>query len=125
MRVGVVLEDNKGLESNVSMHFGQCRFFLIADLDGGKKKIVSSRVVPNPASHGGGGCVAVDEILKHKITHVISGGMGMGAQEKFAQAGVEVFGCSGNVEKAINDLMDNALSGLDSCKEHGHEGTCR
>lgn len=124
MKVGVVLDDERGLASNVSAHFGQCRFFLLADIDAQAKKITSTRMVPNTAVHGGGGCVAVDEILKHKITHVIAGGMGMGAQQKFSNAGVQVFGYEGTVQDALNDFMNNSLGGLDACKEHGHEGNC-
>ena len=69
--------------------------------------------------HGGGGCVAVDELLKYNITHVIAGGMGMGAQQKFAQAGVKVFGYSGKVKEAIDDFLTNKIGGLGACKEHG------
>lgn len=124
MKVGVVLEDESGVEGNVCAHFGQCKFFFIADIDNDNKKITSSRIVPNTAQHGGGGCVAVDEILKYKVTHVIAGGMGMGAQQKFAQAGVKVFGYSGKVKDALEDLIKNALGGLGACREHGHGGGC-
>lgn len=124
MRVGVVLEDESGVQGNVCAHFGQCKFFLLADIDKDKKKIISTRIVPNTAVHGGGGCVAVDEILQYKITHVIAGGMGMGAQQKFAMAGVEVFGYAGNVQKALDDFMNNELGGLDACKDHGNGGSC-
>ncbi len=119
MRVGVVLDDERGLQSTVCAHFGQCRYFLLADVDEQAKKVTATRIVRNTAVHGGGGCVAVDELLKHSPTHVIAGGMGMGAQQKFAQAGVQVFGYSGNVQEALNDLMNNALGGLGACKEHG------
>jgi predicted Fe-Mo cluster-binding NifX family protein len=125
MRVGVVLEDDNGVKGNVCAHFGQCKFFLLADIDKDKKKIISTRIVPNTAVHGGGGCVAVDEILGYKITHVIAGGMGMGAQQKFAQAGVKVFGYSGNAQKALDELMRDTLGGLDACKEHGADDACR
>jgi len=124
MRVGVVLEDESGLQGDVCAHFGQCKFFLLADIDQEKKKVIHTHIVPNTASHGGGGCVAVDEILKHKVTHVIAGGMGGGAQQKFAQAGVQVFGYSGNVQKALDDFMNNALGGLGACKDHGQAGEC-
>jgi predicted Fe-Mo cluster-binding NifX family protein len=124
MRVGVVLEDENGVHGNVCAHFGQCKYFLLADVDKDKKKVIGSRIVPNAAAHGGGGCVAVNEILQYKITHVIAGGMGMGAQQKFAQAGVQVFGYSGNVQKALDDLMNNTLGGLDACKDHGHGDSC-
>lgn len=124
MRVGVVLEDENGVHGNVCAHFGQCKYFLLADIDKDKKKVIGSRIVPNTAVHGGGGCVAVDEILKYKVTHVIAGGMGMGAQQKFAQAGVQIFGYEGNVKKALDDFLNNALGGLDACRHHGESGGC-
>lgn len=124
MRVGIVLEEDTGIQGNVCAHFGQCKFFLLADIDEAKKIVVGTRTVANTASHGGGGCVAVDELLRYNVTHVIAGGMGGGAQQKFANAGVEVFGYSGNVQKALDDFLQNALGGLDACKDHGHDGGC-
>jgi predicted Fe-Mo cluster-binding NifX family protein len=117
MILGITMDDDKGLEGDVSLHFGQCRYFFIADIK--DNNIVDSKVIQNNATHGGGGCIAVDEILKHKVTHVIAGGMGMGAQNKFAQAGVAVFGYSGKVKDAVESLLRNTLGGLGSCKEHG------
>ena len=124
MRVGVVLEDENGVHGNVCAHFGQCKFFFLADIDQAKKKITGTRIVPNTAVHGGGGCVAVDEILRYNVTHVIAGGMGMGAQAKFAQAGVQIFGYSGKVQDALNDFLNNALGGIDACREHSQDGGC-
>ncbi len=124
MRVGVVLEENTGVHGDVCAHFGQCKYFFLADIDPRQKKIVGTRTVRNNAVHGGGGCVAVDEILRYNVTHVIAGGMGMGAQQKFAAAGVQVFGYSGNVQKALEAFMDNALGGLDACMHHGEGSGC-
>lgn len=124
MKVGVVLEEDNGIHGDVCAHFGQCKFFLLLDIDKAAKRITASRTVPNTAVHGGGGCIAVDEILKYKITHVIAGGMGMGAQQKFANAGVEVFGFNGKVKDAIDAFMRDSLGGLDACKHHGESGTC-
>ena len=124
MRVGVVLEDENGIHGNVCAHFGQCKYFFLVDIDKDKKKIIGTRIVPNTAVHGGGGCIAVDEILKHKITHVIAGGMGAGAQQKFANAGVQIFGYSGKVQTALDDFMNNTSGGLDACRDHGDSGIC-
>ncbi len=124
MKIGIVLEDERGIHGTVCAHFGQCKFFFLADIDQDKKKIIGTRIVPNTAVHGGGGCVAVDELLQYKVTHVIAGGMGMGAQQKFAQAGVQVFGYSGSVQNALDDFMNNTLGGLEACKDHGHGDSC-
>lgn len=118
------MEDENGVHGNVCAHFGQCKFFFLADIDQAKKKITGTRIVPNTTVHGGGGCVAVDEILRYNVTHVIAGGMGMGAQAKFAQAGVQIFGYSGKVQDALNDFLNNALGGIDACREHSQDGGC-
>ncbi len=117
MIIGVTLENEKGLDGNVCAHFGQCANFLIAEMDNGK--ITSSKVVPNNAVHGGGGCLAVDEILKHNITHVISGGMGMGAQQKFADKGIPIHGFIGKVNDALESFTKNMLGGIAPCTDHG------
>jgi predicted Fe-Mo cluster-binding NifX family protein len=120
MKIGVVLGDSGGLESAVCSHFGQCSHFLIVDVEG--KRMTKSEVVPNNTQHGGGGCQAVGEILKHGVTHVIAGGMGMGAQQKFAAAGVEIFGFSGKAKDGVARLLSASLSGgIDPCPEHGGE----
>jgi len=118
------MEDASGMKGNVCAHFGQCKYFLIADIDNESKNLKGAQVVPNTSVHGGGGCVAVDEMLKYGITHVIAGGMGMGAQQKFANAGVRVYGSSGKVEEAINGLIKDTLGGLGACKDHGEKGMC-
>jgi len=118
MRIGIVLGDQGGLESEVCAHFGQCSHFLIVDVEG--RKVSGSRVVPNNAQHGGGGCQAVSEIMKHDVTHVIAGGMGMGAQQKFAAAGIKIFGFSGKAKDGVAKLLAASLrDGIDPCKEHG------
>jgi len=117
MRIGITLDSDSGLLSEVSQHFGQCKYFLIADII--DSKIANVKVFQNIAQHGGGGCVAVDEILKHDITHVIAGGMGMGAQQKFAMNNVQIFGYSGTAEDGIYAFLQNNLKGIDACKEHG------
>jgi predicted Fe-Mo cluster-binding NifX family protein len=123
MKIGITLNDAGGLKSEVCAHFGQCSHFLIVETDG--KKITSSKVVPNGAQHGGGGCQAVGEILKHGVTHVIAGGMGIGAQNKFAAANVPIFGCSGTAENAVKALLESSLGGIDPCAGHDHgEGGC-
>ena len=122
MKIGVVLEDDSGMKGNVCAHFGQCQNFFIVDIAQDNQTIQKTAVVPNAVQHGGGGCQAVDEILKYGITHVIAGGMGMGAQQKFAARGVKIFGFQGKVKDGIDALLKNALGGIEPCKEHGTSG---
>lgn len=120
MKIGITLNDEKGLEGEVCAHFGQCSHFLIVEADNGK--VQNSKVVPNQAQHGGGGCQAVGEILQYGVTHVIAGGMGMGAQQKFANAGVKIFGFAGKAKDAVAELLSSSLAdGITPCKDHGHD----
>lgn len=116
MRIGITIDGNGVMEENVSLHFGQCKYFLIVDVENGIIK--GSNVVVNSAQHGGGGCLAVDEILKNNVTHVIAGGMGAGAQQKFAQRGVKIFGFTGKAKDGVEKLIKDSLGGIEACKDH-------
>lgn len=119
MRIGVVLEDASGMKGNVCAHFGKCTHFLILTMATDNQTIQNTTVIPNTVLHGSGGCQVVDAILKQQITHVIAGGMGMSAQEKFISCGVKIFGFQGNVKDGISSLLKNSLKGIEPCKEHG------
>jgi len=122
MRIGVVLKDGKGMEGNVCAHFGMCRTFLIIDIEADNQTIQKTTIVPNTVQHGSGGCQVVDAILEHQITHVIAGGMGMSAQQKFMKRGVKIFGFQGIAKDGIDALLTNSLGGIEPCKEHGAVG---
>lgn len=120
MKVGLVILENKGMDSIISEHFGQCENFLIAEIE--DRKVKSFDVHKNDVAHGGGGCKAVDEILKYGINYVIAGGMGGGAQMKFTNAGVKIFGFAGTAKDALDNFFKNELGGISACKEHS--GDC-
>ena len=103
--------------TRISEHFGHCPSFTIVDIENGQ--IINKQLVQNNFVHGGGGCMAVNEILKFNIDHVITGGMGMGAQQKFANANVGVTAFSGTVIDAIKAFQANLTYDLELCKEHG------
>ncbi len=118
MKVGVSLEDENGLYSNICEYFQESSHFFILDID--KNKIVSSRIVSNHVQHNGKECKAVDEILKYRITHIIADSMGVAAQKRFVQANVQVFKYSGNVKDAIDNFLKKnvelAKKVVDRCK---------
>ena len=68
MRIGITTNDDRGLDSEVSAHFGQCKYFCVVELNG--NKIKEAKVAQNTAVHGGGGCQAVDEMMKHGVNKV-------------------------------------------------------
>ena len=118
MKIGVTLNDDAGMESQVCGHFGQCSHFLIVEAEGGQVK--SSKVVPNNAPHGGGGCQAVGEIMQYGVTHVVAGGMGGGAVMIFEERGVQVVaGASGDARSAVERFLKGELKSTgEICHEH-------
>ena len=118
MKVGISLEDENGLYSNICEYFRESSHFFILDID--KNKIISSRIVPNHVRHNGKECIAVDEVLKYRITHLIADNMGLDAQKRFAQANVQVFKYSGKVKDAIDNFLrknvELAKKVVDRCK---------
>jgi len=103
MKVGISLEDENGLYSNVCKYFQESSHFFILDID--KNKIVSSRIVPNHIQHNDKECEVADEILKYRVTHLIAGSVGVAAQKRFAQTNVQVFKYSGKVKDAIDNFL--------------------
>ena len=103
MKVGISLEDENGLYSNICKHFQESSHFFILDVD--KNKIISTRIVPNYVQHNGRESKVADEVLKYRITHLITGNVGAVAQKRFAQSNVQVFRYSGNVKDAIDNFL--------------------
>ena len=117
MRLGIMLEDQKGLQGNVVEQFGQCESLFLLDIE--DNKIKQSRIVADMAACGRGGRVIADELLKYRVTHVVARGMDNDAQSKFTQAGVKVFGYSGKAKDAIDDFLKNKIDELAARKERG------
>ena len=103
MKVGISLEDENGLYSNICEYFRESSHFFILDID--KNKIVSSRIVPNHVRYNDKECKVADEVLKYRITHLIAGNIGATAQKRFAQTNVQVFKYSGNAKDAIDNFL--------------------
>lgn len=118
MKIGITLKEGNGIESEVSSHFGQCPYFLIVDVE--DNKIIKTETVKNSVVHGGGGCRAVDELLKYNINVIISGGMGNNAKNRFLTNGIQVFSFNGKAKDAVNLFLQNKLTEIESCKEGHH-----
>jgi predicted Fe-Mo cluster-binding NifX family protein len=124
--IAVAAEDDRGLESDVSHHFGRCPYYVIVDSEDGR--IGPVRVVVNPyfQEHSPG---MVPQFIKSQdVTVMIAGGMGPRAKEIFDQNGIEVAtGAQGTVRRTLEDYLAGRLSGYDPCSGsedgHGH-GDC-
>lgn len=122
MRIAISADDERGLESVVSPHFGRCPYFVLVDLEGSQVKAVTA--VPNPhyGNHQPGQVPAF--IHRQGAEVMLTGGMGGRAVAFFWQYGIEpVTGAYGTVRNALEQYLSGRLQGAAPCAEsvaHGH-----
>lgn len=119
MRIAVTYENGQ-----IFQHFGHTQEFKVYDVEEGK--IVSSEVVDTNGS-GHGALAGVLNALNVDV--LICGGIGMGAQNALAAAGIQLYGgVSGDADSAVEALVaGNLVYNPDvKCNHHGghHGGTC-
>ena len=115
MKIAVTYENGQ-----IFQHFGHTETFKIYDSSVGK--VVSVEVVDtNGSGHG----ALAGFLVAHGVDTLICGGIGGGAQNALAQAGIRLFGgVSGNADEAVNALLAGNL-GYDPdvhCDHHDHHG---
>lgn len=101
MKIAVTYENGE-----IFQHFGHTENFKIYNIEEGK--IASSEILSaNGSGHG-----ALAELLKAVNAEVlICGGIGMGAKNALADAGIKLFGgASGNADKAVQAFLSDSLN---------------
>ena len=114
MKIAVTYENG-----NIFPHFGHTEQFKIYDVNEGK--ITDERVVnTNGSGHG-----ALAGMLSGlNVDTLICGGIGAGAQNALAEAGIKLYGgVSGSADDAVAALLSgNLVYNPDvKCNHHGHE----
>ena len=101
----------------VTPHFGFCESFLLFDAEDGK--IVKSEKLANPGHKSG---FLPNFLADHGVNVIISGGMGEGAVDIFAERNVEVvIGATGDAKAAAEGYLAGTLKTSGSvCHEHTH-----
>jgi predicted Fe-Mo cluster-binding NifX family protein len=123
MRVAISADDDNGLDSVVSPHFGRCPYYVMVDLDGRVVSRVSAVENPCYGQHRPG---EVPGFIQSQGAEVmLSGGMGRRAIGFFQQYGIQaVTGASGTVRHALEQYLGGVLQGAAPCREsiaHEHK----
>jgi predicted Fe-Mo cluster-binding NifX family protein len=119
MRIAISTENDQGMTSKVSAHFGRCPYFALVDLDEGVVAKVVTIANPFYGNHQPGQVPAF--IQSQQADVMLSGGMGAGAISFFQQYGVDVAtGASGTVQQSVQRYLRGELSADASCP--GHHG---
>lgn len=113
MRIAVTYENG-----NIFQHFGHSEQFKLYDVEDGK--IVNTQVVDtNGQGHG----ALAGFLTGAKVDVLICGGIGGGAQNALAQAGIQLYGgVAGSCDAAVEALLANNLGYNPNveCSHHGH-----
>ena len=121
-KIAFACEENKGLESEMSMHFGRCPYFMMVDVEGNDVKKVDP--VANPFFNGHVPGVVPEFINKQSVNVMIAGGMGPKAVDMFNGFGIEVAtGVGGKVENVLKAYLEGKVSGTVACA-HDHGDSC-
>lgn len=124
--IAIAAEDDRGLEGEVSGHFGRCPFFVLVRVQ--NASVLTSDIVPNPhfGSHQPGAVPRFVHDLGANV--IIAGGMGPRAIDMFHQFGIDVAtGVIGPVGTVLDAYLRGEHRGVvpcshdhpDSCGEHG------
>ncbi len=114
MRIAVTYENGQ-----VFQHFGHTREFKLYDVKEGK--VIFEQIVE---SDGPGHGYLASFLKEVQADLLICGGIGMGAINALAEAGIELFaGVSGDADAAIRAYLNGELQGDSEgfCDHHGHE----
>jgi predicted Fe-Mo cluster-binding NifX family protein len=118
-RIAFACEDDTGLESELSAHFGRCPYYTIVTVDG--NEIARSDILKNPFFHSHQPGAVPSFIQSQNVDIMIAGGMGPRAIDLFNQFGIEVAtGVQGQVKKLITAYLNGRISGVAPCEHHGH-----
>jgi len=115
-------QDN-GLNSTISEHFGKCSIYLFIDIV--DRNVISIKSLPNPFLNNHTPGAVPSFIHENNANIMISGGMGQKAIEFFTSYGIEVCtGVSGTIKEALNLYYSNQLKGVEPCKHDISDHNC-
>lgn len=105
-------------QGNIFQHFGRTEQFKVYEVEDGK--ILSSQVI---GSNGIGHGALAGLLAEHAVEVLICGGIGGGAQNALAEAGIQVCsGAQGDADAAVQAYLRGELADAGvTCDHHHHE----
>ncbi len=111
-RFVVPVSDDRGIDAQLSQHFGRAPFFAIIDLDE-EGHVIGQGTIANTSEHFGGVGLPPDRILQLKPKALITYGLGPKALRVFQNAGVAVLRTEANtVREVVTAYNNNELQEL-------------
>ncbi len=122
MKICFTSDEQNGLESVLSYHFGHCPYYVMVDMAGNEVKNVES--VPNEMAEGHNPGDLPSYMKSQGVDVIITGGMGPKAQQYFEDYGIKaVTGAYGKVKEVLEEFLQSKIvvSGKNEKVEEHHE----
>ena len=105
-------------QGNVFQHFGRTESFKIYEIEDGK--VLHTEII---GTDGNGHEALAGYLAGKGVAALICGGMGPGAQNALAEAGISVFtGAEGSADEAVEKFLKGELENMGvNCDHHEHE----
>ncbi|HHQ44743.1 MAG TPA: dinitrogenase iron-molybdenum cofactor biosynthesis protein [Candidatus Altiarchaeales archaeon] len=130
MKIAVPTDGDKGLEENVSEHFGRSNTYTIVDDETGEVNVVE-----NTSEHMGGSGMPPELLAGEGVDVLLCRGLGRRAIQMFSDRNIQVFcGAQGTVSDALSQWKDDRLepaTEASACAQHAfrshhhHDGESR
>ncbi|MHC3129927.1 MAG: NifB/NifX family molybdenum-iron cluster-binding protein [Candidatus Bathyarchaeota archaeon] len=122
VRIVVPVSDEKGIDAQLSQHFGRAPFYAIIDLDE-KGQVIGQGTIANTSEHFGGVGLPPDRILQLKPKALVTYGLGSKALRVFQNVGVAVLRTEANtVREVVRAYNNNELQELThGCHQAHHQ----
>jgi predicted Fe-Mo cluster-binding NifX family protein len=105
MRITIPTEDNRGLEAEVSSHFGRSGYFTTVDLESDE-----IRIRQNQGHHFGGAANPATTAVDTQADAIVCAGLGRKALQYFRSARIEVYtGAEGTVREVCEAFRNGKL----------------
>ena len=119
-RIVVPVSNEKGIDSQLSQHFGRAPFYAIIDLDE-NYSVIGQGTISNTSEHFGGVGVPPDRILQLQPKALVTYGLGSKALTIFQNAGVAVLRTEADtVKEVVEAYKNNELQELTQGCHHAH-----
>ena len=120
--IAIASIDDRGLDGEVSGHFGRCPYYTVVRAEGCDVKAVEVKENPNFHSHVPGAMPVFIRDLGADV--ILAGGMGPRAVQMFQQFGIDVAtGAVGRVGAVLDAYLDGRVQGIVPCN-HDHPNSC-
>ena len=121
-RIVVPVSDDRGIDAQLSQHFGRAPFFAIIDLDE-EGHVIGQGTIANTSEHFGGVGLPPDRILQLKPKALITYGLGPKALRVFQNAGIAVLRTEANTVREVvraynNDELQELTQGCHQAHHH-------